>query len=101
MINARWEYGTGGGTFLTIEDAHISPNGDEIFVVSKSWISTEPRHYVGMIDTKPNGKDYPAVIESDETWELSYQVTADNADSESFRLKLFVGDVKVFVERIT
>jgi len=77
----------------------ISNNGSEDFEIIASWQSAQGALFTKGMDTKRARADMGIGIDTDEKWELSYRVTADNSDSIDFVVRIYVSDGAVVAER--
>jgi hypothetical protein len=76
----------------------INPGDDEDFEVVLGW-----RNEAGQFFTQlsPKGSNRPILIEPNERWEFSYDVTATNAPTIVFTLQVFVEANEIKVARIS
>jgi hypothetical protein len=77
----------------------IGPGLQERFEVISGWPNTEGMMFAGGLNTKSENW-HPIHIQDDEHWTLTYEVTADNAETRHFSLTARIEDKVVIVERI-
>lgn len=75
----------------------LDRDADELFQVARGWKNSRGEFMAGL-DTK-SAFHNPTPIEPDERWQLTYEVTADNAEAVSFLLEMFVDGGGVAMRR--
>lgn len=85
------------GKKLTDAPARLNKDDTEDFEL-KTWIGHDGNLYASL-DTKDIPPLYRVVIEPDEVWRLTYEITAENAKRKSFSATMRVQDGKIIVER--
>jgi hypothetical protein len=75
----------------------IDRGADELFQIACGWKNARGEFMAGL-DTK-SAFHNPTPIEPDERWELTYEVTADNAEAITFLLEMFVEGGAVAMRR--
>lgn len=75
----------------------LDRDADEFFQVACGWKNSREEFMVGL-DTK-SAFHNPTPIEPDERWQLTYEVTADNAEPVTFLLEMFVDAGGVAIRR--
>jgi len=87
------------GLPLDAPGGQIRRGGDEVFQLASGWKDTRGEFMAGL-DTK-SAFHNPTPIARDERWQLTYEVTADNAEPVQFQLEMFVKGDAVAVKRVT
>jgi hypothetical protein len=75
----------------------LDRGADELFQIASAWKNSRGEFLAGL-DTK-SGFHNPTPIATDERWEMSYEITADNAKPVIFLLEMFVRDDTVAMKR--
>lgn len=75
----------------------LDRDADELFQVACGWRNSRGEFMAGL-DTK-SAFHNPTPIELDEHWQLTYEVTADNAEAITFLLEMFVDGGGVDIRR--
>jgi hypothetical protein len=75
----------------------LDRGADELFQIACGWKNARGEFMAGL-DTK-SAFHNPTPIDPDERWELTYEVTADNAEAITFLLEMFVEGGAVAMRR--
>jgi len=75
----------------------LSRGADVLFQVASAWKNSRGQFLAGL-DTK-SGFHNPTPIEPDERWEMTYEVTADNAKPLKFLLEMLIQGDAVAMKR--
>jgi hypothetical protein len=75
----------------------LDRDADELFQLACGWKNSRGEFMAGL-DTK-SAFHNPTLIEPDERWQLTYEVTADNAAAVTFLLEMFVDSGGVAMRR--
>ena len=86
------------GHTLDEPEYHINPGDDESFEIVLGWKNDGGQFFTTL---SPRGNVRPILIEPGERWEFSYDITAKNASTISFTLRIFIEDDEIKVVRIS
>ena len=85
------------GQPIAVPGGLIKRGGDEVFQVASGWKDSRGDYLAGL-DTKSPFHN-PTPIAPDERWQMTYEVTADNAEPVQFLLEMFVSGDAVAIKR--